>query len=612
MSTQLHLPGFGLPLNYNEPTKPGNVLFKNPLNKTNLRTGMLRLTTLREFIMLNIMNKATDKPDWQTKAFDDVIAQKWKDEMQSSPGADVTEAMANWCIAELRYKTKVLEKTGAISVFNGDVVKSDTAIPPTLKEVLRAAVAPLEKVPTELQDWHPGSDKKVLDLVHPSLYPLVYGRSRILSYGSVGLNNCIEKSGQGETIPVPPDNETQLPHSKKYRAHKFPQPFSRQFQWLPCEVSLSDDVNTVKITSYINNLHPTKNEALYTVIEQIIKYTIPLWNLTLTPLKASAANVPAWTRIDYSGCEYDPDPENGPATDGPQQEDDEDDDEYDQRRVQWYEDTRRVVLPEPGPFCPPDFIGVPKHHRMLRFFDETEGLKPEYTVDLFRDFSESGLQIIVKLANIHLTPDNPTYEGGTWHVEGQLNEHICASAIYYYDNHNITDGKLAFRQMSDPSVEPDYANDHYDWLSQVFGCEQTGDGVQDVGAVDTPEGRLLTWPNILQHQVQPFKLLDSTKPGHRKILAFFLVDPNVHIISTANVPCQQREWWGDAIHSDKESLLSKLPAEIREHVIQDVEDYPISLDDAKALRLKIMEERSAFVVEQVAAFNSYKISLCEH
>ena len=37
--------------------------------------------------------------------------------------------------------------------------------------------------------------------------------------------------------------------------------------------------------------------------------------------------------------------------------------------------------------------------------------------DKFRD---SGLQVIVKLANIELTPEKPRYEGGSWHVEGQL------------------------------------------------------------------------------------------------------------------------------------------------------------------------------------------------
>ena len=42
------------------------------------------------------------------------------------------------------------------------------------------------------------------------------------------------------------------------------------------------------------------------------------------------------------------------------------------------------------------------------------------TENLRKQFGGTGLQVIVKLANIHLTPEKPTYEGGTWHVEGQL------------------------------------------------------------------------------------------------------------------------------------------------------------------------------------------------
>ncbi|KAJ6184217.1 hypothetical protein N7519_005518 [Penicillium mononematosum] len=56
-------------------------------------------------------------------------------------------------------------------------------------------------------------------------------------------------------------------------------------------------------------------------------------------------------------------------------------------------------------------------------------------------------------------------------------------------------------------------------------------------------GRLLTFPNTLQHRVSPFSLADNTKPGHRKILALFLVDPNLRIISSANVPPQDELWW---------------------------------------------------------------------
>ncbi|KAG6909612.1 hypothetical protein DXG01_016394 [Tephrocybe rancida] len=614
MSPQHGLPGFGLPLNYYG--GPGNKLFSNALNNNDMEGGLLPLTTLREFTMLNIMNKISDKPGWHLKVFDDAIAQKWKEEILSADGMDVTVAMAEWCIAELRYKAKIFEKTGAVSVFNGDVVKSDTAIPLSLKEALKAAVAPLEQVPTRSQDWHPRSDDKVLDLVHPSLYPLVYGRSRILSDTTVGLDDCIEQSGRGETIPVPPEEETRHLQSQEFSYYgqnsNLSRPFSRHFQWLPCDLSLSG--NTAKIVSYINNLHPERNQDLYAVIEKIIEHTILLWNLTLTPLKALHAGGPEWKRISYTECQYDPNPEYGPETDGPQRGDDEDEDEFHERRQRWCEDTRRVVRPEPGPFHPPDFNGTEywRENWERRVYDENTGeLKPPYRVDIFQDFAESGLQIIVKLANIYLTPDKPVYEGGTWHVEGQLNEHICASAIYYYDNDNITDSKLAFRQMSYRQVDIEYEQDHHDWLPQVFGCEQYGDTVQDVGAVDTPEGRLLTWPNILQHQVQPFKLVDPTKPGHRKILAFFLVDPNIHIISTANVPCQQLEWWADAIQNKKSSPTG-FPAEIKRHILKEVEDFPITLEEAKGMRLKLMDERSVFVLGQDTAFHAQEISLCEH
>ncbi|KAG5633649.1 hypothetical protein DXG03_006869, partial [Asterophora parasitica] len=126
------------------------------------------------------------------------------------------------------------------------------------------------------------------------------------------------------------------------------------------------------------------------------------------------------------------------------------------------------------------------------------------------------------------------------------NEHICASAIYYYDIMDITASGPAFRQKSDTEDGLQPPQYQWDWFPTVFGCENEGPMLQDVGSVDTREGRLLTWPNVLQHRVHPFSLADPTKPGHRKIVALFLVDPNIRIISTANVPCQQREWWAEA------------------------------------------------------------------
>jgi hypothetical protein len=70
---------------------------------------------------------------------------------------------------------------------------------------------------------------------------------------------------------------------------------------------------------------------------------------------------------------------------------------------------RKASQPEVKSFQPPN-----------RDLFEEDGitLKSEHKVDLKREHNR--IQVIVKLANIHLTPEKPKYEGGTWHVEGQL------------------------------------------------------------------------------------------------------------------------------------------------------------------------------------------------
>jgi hypothetical protein len=123
--------------------------------------------------------------------------------------------------------------------------------------------------------------------------------------------------------------------------------------------------------------------------------------MTLSPLKLAVED---YRRIDYDCVEYDPDPNNLPADAWPKQEEGEDDDQYNNRMCEWEREYRRVVLPEPGTFEPPSYIPT----------------DPRDLVDLRKDYEGKPLQIIVKLANIHLTPQKPEYKGGKWHVEGQM------------------------------------------------------------------------------------------------------------------------------------------------------------------------------------------------
>jgi hypothetical protein len=151
--------------------------------------------------------------------------------------------------------------------------------------------------------------------------------------------------------------------------------------------------------------------------------------------------------------------------------------------------------------------------------------------------------------------------------------------------------------------------DHY-WASAIFGVESEEPAVQDVGDVVCKEGRLVTFPNILQHRVAPFELADPNKPGHRKILALFLVDPNMTVISTSNVPPQQREWWSEEVIAT--GCLDRLPRELQDKLFDDVDEFPIGLSEAKEMREKIMGERAKFVVLQTNGFEAASFSLCEH
>ncbi len=153
--------------------------------------------------------------------------------------------MFAWIIQELRYKAKIFDETRAISLYNGDVVKSDFKVPESLKEALKSAVFPLENIPEVYKDYHPGSGTKVIDLVHPSLFPLIYGRSRILPDKLVGLDKCLEMIGLGNILPLPSEDETE--HLSFPHQHGSPgSPYSRNYQWLPCEVEFSGPNEEVK------------------------------------------------------------------------------------------------------------------------------------------------------------------------------------------------------------------------------------------------------------------------------------------------------------------------------------------------------------------------------
>ena len=83
---RVELPGFGLPVNY----------WPDDWFPTAAMDWSGTILTVRELNMMAIMDKITDKPDWDRKVFDDNIVHKWRQEALAIESMDVSEKMLDY------------------------------------------------------------------------------------------------------------------------------------------------------------------------------------------------------------------------------------------------------------------------------------------------------------------------------------------------------------------------------------------------------------------------------------------------------------------------------------------------------------------------------------
>ena len=136
----------------------------------------------------------------------------------------------------------------------------------------------------------------------------------------------------------------------------------------------------------------------------------------------------------------------------------------------------------------------------------------------------------------------------------------------------------------------------------------------EIGTTPTPPGRLLVFPNDLQHCVTDISNSSDTEIAYRKILCFFLVNPKVNLISTKDVPEQQ---W-DRIKLRSATWLTLVSRKMGKPLPRDVvmlivekAKFGFSWEEAKQIRLDLMKERKLFVNAQNNLMER-QYSLCEH
>ncbi|KAJ2335930.1 hypothetical protein GGI00_001106 [Coemansia sp. RSA 2681] len=561
------------------------------LIRATYRPGAMYSATVRAFNTLSekrirqMSSAIRAKPDWIAKSQSAKICERWKTEARAQ---SLTDLEVGYVFAELVFYASLHGSDTSIVLSAVDGVWcSDFLVDKETTQALKDYAAILENVPARDKDFHPNSNDQVLNLIHPSLFPLIYNRSSVLlePIASPLAALDLKSFGYFPVTPLnwsralnPPANKDESDEDYSKRLARVPMrkelpggaqpnfyiplssiPYtSNRFCWLPAEFHVDSD-GTTTIESYINNLHPREHAALYPTISSIFSRFVPMLEQVVTDL------------VHPRGERVVPDPYNWFKSEAAEPEDD-GTDEYVERYQRW-EESKAFIPPQPEPFVTPDRPTTPYCLRGRR------------------------LQAIVEMSNIELTPEKPEYDGANWHVEAMANERIIATGIYYYDVENIAESSLKFRESVDATFGYE-TNDQYG-MECVYGVYDGGDDgmndlLQEIGHIDIKSGRCIVFPNIYQHQVSSFRLADPTKPGHRKILAFFFIDPATRIPSTEIVPPQQQSWWARSALSS--GALSDLPLLVKEDILDQV-DFPMSLEEAKQLRLELMAERSVSNVD---------------
>ncbi|KAJ2508351.1 hypothetical protein IWW47_000660 [Coemansia sp. RSA 2052] len=490
------------------------------------------------------------KPDWMEALRDAETCAVWAAEAKSK---ELTDIEFRYVLDELAYYS-LLHSPGSnarLSAADG-VWFSDTLIGAETTNELKEYAILLESIPERLKDWHPSVRSRVLNLVDPSLFPLIYARSKLCRQSCTSPQASLNPSVPGEfpgsldkwrkTLSCTSSSATDyyIPEKPRY----FKDYMSKEYSWLPSEFHV-DDNGAVTIESYINNLHPVRHAPLYPIIAGVFSKLLPLLEQVITdlvhPRKARVKLVPG----DYyiSNMPLPPYTYN-----------------YSEDHEEWKQ-YATFVPPQPWPFV------------------TSERPISPYSLCGRR------LQAIVKMSSIELTSKNPNYGGEDWDVVGLANERIIATGIFFYDVANIAESSLDFCEaLSVQCLE--YEPGDADAISMVYGIDRdlvySGTSLsEEVGGVAIKDGRCLVFPNTLQYFMPELVLADGTKPGHCKMLTLYFVDPSTRIPSTEIVPPQQKDWW-------IEDVLSSEPFRSMPHLIvdgiMDKIEYPISLKEAKEIR----------------------------
>ncbi|KAJ2578527.1 hypothetical protein GGH95_003403, partial [Coemansia sp. RSA 1836] len=298
--------------------------------------------TLAERRMRQLSSAIRAKPDWMETLKDAETCAVWAAEAKAK---ELTDVEFRYVLDELAYYSSLHPPSSNVKLSSADGVwLSDSLIDTATTNELKEYAAILESTPTNQKDWHPDGESRMLNLIDPSLFPLIYSRSKLCRQPCASPQAALNPGAPGEFPGSRGKWHEVLSGSDYYippLSYRYMQGVFAEFSWLPSEFRVTDD-GAVTIKSYINNLHPVKHAAFYPTIASVFSKFIPLLEQVVTDLvhPRQPRVVPDFEKY-YESEEPMPD-----------YDDINDDDNYDDVTRQWKE-RAAFVHPQPELFVAP-------------------------------------------------------------------------------------------------------------------------------------------------------------------------------------------------------------------------------------------------------------------
>ncbi|KAK6496856.1 hypothetical protein TWF481_001840 [Arthrobotrys musiformis] len=301
------------------------------------------------------------------------------------------------------------------------VWRMDGVLDEVWRQRLCDAVSILENTPNEERGWptDPAPSHMTRDLLDPYMYANVPGKTK---------------------IPEIPEWITPQASSLPY-----PIGFIYTGVWLPSEFQISENNNSTKILSYINNLTLQGPDLLFhPILERIFTNMVPLFDYALADLENCG-----WERKravwDFN---YFPESYFYHHDD----DDDDDDDEY-----------------------APGGKGKSKKNPII---DKEKFMDPWTAPDVASSEKLQGktVKVVVRMVETKLTPEHPVCLDGDYEPDlyGMQKERIVATGVYLYAQENITNPSI---RLSHRDLHPDKW-EKFRWMTAESSIN--GDEIEDI------------------------------------------------------------------------------------------------------------------------------------